>query len=307
MTAVILGIIAMLGGTLLALEHESADALAPCVTHSNTNEELTFLSQLQSWRDANISGSYQLTLSGPLNAAAAGYAQYLVTHPGSYGHYADGGTPGRAWADRAIQCGYPAGEAAGGEGLAVVQGSGQVAVGPADALTIMTAEQGGGVWVPSSVGPAVACVGVAKASAANGTEDAWVTLLFGTWDGTCPQAITGGGGGITATPATSTPTNTATPTSTPTRTPTPSPTPSANYNKTITITQGWNLVTLPAGSLTDILDTARRCFSAVYEPSGADWLRYVPDAPSYASNLSASAGGVFWILGTNANCGAVRI
>jgi hypothetical protein len=311
----IFGILAMVCGTLLALRHESAAALAPCVAHSNTSEELTFLAQLQTWRNANIAGSFPLTLSGPLNAAAAGYAQYLVSHPGTGGHYADGGAAGRAWADRAIQCGYPSGEAAGGEGLAVVQGSGAVSVSPSQALTIMTAERGGGVWVPSSVGPSVMCVGVAKMSAAAGNEEAWVTLLFGTWDGTCPQPVTGGGGGSTSSPATSTatgtatstPTNTPTPTSTPTRTPTPSPTPNANYNAQITITAGWNLVTLPAGQLSDILDTARQCFSAVYQTEGDHWLRYVPAAPGYASNLTRSTGGAFWILGTDANCGAVRI
>lgn len=73
------------------------------------------------------------------------------------------------------------------------------------------------------------------------------------------------------------------------------------------IVQGWNLVTLPPGSLDDILDTARRCFSAVYVPERDGWLRYVPAAPGYVSDLSASSGGVFWILGTDANCGAVRI
>ena len=85
------------------------------------------------------------------------------------------------------------------------------------------------------------------------------------------------------------------------------PTPSANYNGQIRLNPGWNLVTLPAGPLADILDTARGCFSAVYQMEGDHWRRYVPDAPAYASNLSSSTGGPFWVLGTEANCGLIRI
>jgi hypothetical protein len=301
----LLALVAVVSSTALALRHERADALASCVSHSNTAEELTFLSGLQTWRNSNIAGSFPLTLSAPLNAAAAGYAKYLIDHPGSGGHYADGGAAGRAWADRAIQCGYPANEAAGGEGLAVVQGSGPIGVSAQQAITIMTAERGGGVWVPSNVGPDVKCAGVAKMTAANGTEVAWVTLLFGTWDGTCPQAVTGGGGGDSSPSAS--PTNTPTATATPTRTPTPTTTPFANYNAQIAVYSGWNLVTLPAGSLTDILDTARGCYSAVYQMQSGQWRRYIPDAPAFASNLNASNGGAFWVLGTDKNCGIVRL
>jgi hypothetical protein len=75
---------------------------------------------------------------------------------------------------------------------------------------------------------------------------------------------------------------------------------------TVTIHQGWNLAYLPAGRLDDILDTARQCFDAVYKPGGNGWLRYVPGAPAYVSNLQQSLGEVFWIEGT-AECGAVRI
>jgi hypothetical protein len=70
---------------------------------------------------------------------------------------------------------------------------------------------------------------------------------------------------------------------------------------------GWNLVTLPVGPLSDILDTARQCFTAVYQANGDGWLRYLPGAPAYASNLAASNGTPVWILGTDANCGPVRI
>lgn len=289
------------------LRHRDAEALASCLQHANTAEELSFLSQLQAWRDQNIAGSYQLTLSGPLNAAAAGYAQYLANTPGAAGHYADGSS-GYPWAARAVNCGYPSDSAAGGEGLAVVESSAQVSISPSQALTIMTSERQGGVWVPSSVGPAVKCVGVAKMVSSSGNKVAWVTLLFGTWDGTCAQAMTGGGGASPTASSTSTasPANTAT--STPAKTPTPSPTPNPNYGGTITIDAGWNLVTLPAGPITDILDTAQGCFEAVYQYRGDQWLRYSPLVPAYANNLVTSAGGAFWIKGTGAkNCASIRI
>ncbi len=288
----VIGIVAMLFGAVLTLRHKDADALASCIPHTNTPDEMTFLAQLQGWRDANIPGSYPLTLSSPLNAAAAGYARYLVDHPGSAGHFADGGN----WASRAVQCGYPSGEAAGGEGLAVVQASGMVSVSPAQALQIMTSEQGGGVHVPSNVGAPVKCVGVARVSAADGHEDAWVTLLFAAFN-SCAEPVTG--------PPPGSATNT--PTVTPTMTPTPTPTATPNYNTQITLLTGWNLVTLPPGPLSDILDTARQCFSAVYQADADHWLRYVPGAPAYTNNLSVSNGGAFWILGTDANCGVVRI
>jgi hypothetical protein len=75
----------------------------------------------------------------------------------------------------------------------------------------------------------------------------------------------------------------------------------------VTLYSGWNLVTLPPGPLTDILDTARQCFTAVYQANGDGWLRYLPGLPVYASNLAASNGTPVWILGTDANCGPIRI
>jgi hypothetical protein len=129
---------------------ESARAIAPCVPHSSTAEENTFLLLLQSWRNSAIPGSQTLTQSAPLNAAAMGYAQFLANTPGAGGHYADG-TPGFAWASRAVNCGYPSNIAAGGEGLAVLQSSAPVTLDPQSALSMMTAQQGGGVWVPANV------------------------------------------------------------------------------------------------------------------------------------------------------------
>jgi hypothetical protein len=212
-TAVALATAGVIATVFASLSPRAGDvhAIAPCVAHSPSAEETTFLGLLQSWRNANIAGSYPLSQSGALNAAAAGYAQFLANTPGASGHYADG-TTGYPWATRAMNCGYPANQAAGGEGLAVVQSSNPVSVSPQQALNTMTSEGGGGVWVPSNVGLPVRCVGVAKAVSADGKKVAWVTLIFAS-SGTCPG---GTGGGSTQT------TPTTTPSPTPTSTPTPS-------------------------------------------------------------------------------------
>ena len=324
-----LGFVAIIvGGTLATLHNDNAQALAPCLAHTNTTEELTFLGQLQAWRDQNIAGSFPLTLSAPLNAAAAGYAQFLANTPGAQGHYADPPEGQFPWADRAVQCGYPSNEAAGAEGLAVVDASGVIDVTGTQALTIMAAENGssgsiGGIWVPAFIGANVECVGVAKMTGLGGTQVAWVVELFATFDGTCPQAVLGGGGGSTPSPsasasssATSSPTLTATasPTSTPTMTPTPSPTPSPTPTPradgaTLTLNPGgWNLVTLPAAnSLRDLLYRATGCFTEVYQQQGALWFDYAPGLPAYANDLTSSNGGAFWIKATAQACGAIHL
>lgn len=196
-----------------------AAALAPCVNRSLTAEEQAFVGQVQSWRDSNIPGSRPLTTSNALNAAALGYAQFLANTPGAGGHHADGGGQ-FAWAERAEACGYPSNSAAGGEGLAVVEGSGQVSVDGAMAISIMSAHLGSGIWVPASVGIPVECVGVGKAVSPSGNKVAWVVLLFGS-RGSCAF----GQEPIPTTPTTSTATSSPTMTATPTRTPSPTPTP----------------------------------------------------------------------------------
>jgi hypothetical protein len=300
------GVIAVLG-----LQREDAGALAACVSHTNTEEELQFNGLLQSWRDANIEGSYSLTVSSSLNAAAYGYAVYLANTPGAAGHYADGGAQGPAWADRAIQCGYPSGIAAGGEGLAVVESSGPVSVSPQQALNVMTSEQGGGVWVPSDVGAPVKCVGTGKAVSADGRKVAWVTLLFATFS-TCPQAVS-------ATPASSPPG--ATPSPSPSKSPSPSPSASASKSPSpspspspgthnwpvVFAANGWSLWTLPPGDIEQILGPAAGCFVAVYQQDGDGWLRYAPGVPDYANNLHYSDGGPFWILGSDRICGLITL
>ena len=232
---VILGVVGLAAiGAASGLAWRGGDAQAQtvgCPAHANTAEEMDFLSQLQAWRNAHIAGSYTLIRSSNLNAAAAGYAQYLANTPGAAGHYADGSN----WANRALACGfssthpgdgysYPA--AAGGEGLAVVEASTQITVSASQALNTMTAESGGGVWVPSSVGPPVICVGVAKAVNSAGTKVAWVAEIFGSTGGTCDGAD----------PPTADPTGTTTPSATNTSTASPSTTASPSATSTGTTT-----------------------------------------------------------------------
>jgi hypothetical protein len=228
-----------------ALPGSNAGALAPCLARPTTGEESQFFSMVQSWRSANGLGG-ALTLSGPLNAAAVGYAQFLASHPGYQGHYADG-TSNYAWVSRAIQCGYPSASGiqpgdyypptagiAGGEGVAAFEVAQAAQATAQGALNQMTAEPGGGLHIPPNVGAPVACAGVGKASV--GGKTAWVVLLFATTTGTCPQAVAAGVPTASASPSPSvsptsafptiTPTPSPIPTSTPVPTMTPIPTPS---------------------------------------------------------------------------------
>lgn len=218
----------VLGGLLFTATiapRQSAGAVAPCVAHGNTDEEMNFLALLQTWRNEHITGSLGLTVSAPLNASAAGYARYLANTPGTAGHYADGSD----WVVRASQCGYSSNGSgsAGGEGLAVVESGSVVSVSPQGALDIMSAHGGSGITIPANVGLPVKCVGVAKVSSPDGRKVAWVTVLFAV-SGTCPQAVAGGSGNPTPT---ATVTSTSTAASTPTRTRPPSPTPSPTATK----------------------------------------------------------------------------
>ena len=224
----------------------SANAVAPCVAHANTSEETEFLALLQGWRNQRIGGSLPLTLSAPLNAAAAGYAQFLVDSPGAGGHYADGAD----WVARASQCGYAssAGGSAGGEGLAVVEGGSTVSVGPQGALDVMSAHGGSGISIPSNVGLPVKCVGVAKATSSSGRKVAWVTLLFAV-SGSCPQAVSGGSGGSTPVNTTTpSPTPTATRTATPAATATPTRPPDPRPFKAVIVQVANDAGALPTGT-----------------------------------------------------------
>lgn len=231
-------VLAAVGGlTLLAAvawPQSEASAIAPCSIRQTTADEQQFLSMVQAWRNQSPSHAGQLTLSAPLNAAAAGYAQVLAQ--GGSGHWADG-AQNMSWVTRAIQCGYPSASGprlngiyapadgiAGGEGVAI-------AATAQEALAQMAAEgAGGGISIPAYVGAPVSCAGVAKATV-NG-RTGWVVMLFATLSGTCPQAVTGIQEPPTTTTATppgaspsATHTPTVIPTATPTRTPSPTPTP----------------------------------------------------------------------------------
>ena len=201
-----------------AMDSRSAQAMAPCGDHTNTAEELQFLSMLQDWRDNTLPVSPSLVISAPLNAAAAGYAQFLADTHGASGHTADGATPQQ----RAIQCGYPESIAAGGHGVAVFTASTAGSATPQAALTQMIQHQGRGIYIPEHNAK---CVGVAKATGSGGSRAAWIVMIFFAF-GDCPQTVAGIPATPTATPtATATPSPTATATPSPTPTPTPEPTP----------------------------------------------------------------------------------
>ena len=278
-----------------------ATAIAPCLPHANTAQESQMLSMVIAWRAQNVSGAGALAVSGPLNAAAAGYAQYLIDHPGASGHYADGSD----WSSRAQQCGFASnasGQAAGGEGLAR-------AASPADALAEMASHAGSGIWIPASVGLPVKCAGIAKATSADGTRTAWIVMLFAR-SGDCPGPPLDPPPTFPSTGTTQTPANTATATASPLSTAIPTatstPTASANYGLSVTILPGWNLVTLPQGPLSDILDTAAGCYRAVYRLEGEAWGKFAPGVPRYVNTMTHSSGGAVWLEGI-LDCGAVPI
>lgn len=295
-----------------------AEAIAPCVAHTPSPDDLALLSLVQDWRSQNVAGAAgtNLATTPSLNAAAKGYAQYLADYGGS-GHFADGSAP---WT-RAQQCGFAtnsSGQAAGGEAY----GRGST---PSDALSHMVqvvAFEGAGAGLMTSAtkgGYPVHCTGVAHATTADGSKTHWVVLLFAR-DGACPGAATAPTatntatiGVPTSTATTGIPAATATKTATPTATATPTlnPTPTAplslaNYGITLTLSPGWNLITLPEGPLADILDVAKECYAAVYRLDGAGWARFAPDAPAYVNSMSWSSRDAFWLESTGV-CSEVDI
>ncbi len=296
----LMGLVGIVLFTVLAMRHGRAEAAGgPCNPSGGLSAQgQTLFGEVNAWRASQF-GVPPAQMSAPANLAAQWFAEQMAA--GKTSSHTD--SFGRTWAERLVDCGYDNYWAYGsGEALAL----GSTAQ---DAITSMTANS---QYHQNVVQAPVdwQCGGVGQ----SGT--AWVVVLAQYGSTQCPQAVTGGGGGgdtgsspspsasVSSTP---TQTPTATATATPTRTPTPTTTPSANYNRQITIYSGWNLVTLPAGSLNDVLDTARGCFSAVYEMQNGTWHRYIPGAPAFASNLTASDGGAFWILGSDANCGIVTL
>lgn len=257
---------------------ERVHAIAPCVQRPNTAPELELLRLVEQFK------GQPFTLSAPLNAAALGYAEFLVSTGGT-GHYADGSD---MW-ERALNCGYPL--PVGGEALARNVGT------PQQALQVMISIPGSGINVPGA-----SCAGVGYAS--GGARSAWVVLLFASRGG-CPSPVT-----ATASPSASaspSPSATASRSATPSPTAVPTVRATANFGVTVTILPGWNLVTLPAGPIDDVLDMARGCYSAVYQlgPAGG-WRVYSPDVPAYARTLQSTQGIPVWILGT-ASCTDIRL
>ncbi len=269
-----------------------------------SSEEQQFASLIQGWRDSSprVPVSTPLQTSGALNAAAAWYAQWQVENGTPGGHYDN---LGRRWGQRALDCGYVGttskGESlaldASGEGTFAVSSSANINLSLEQALAGITYPYSGvELWTPSTGLPAK-CIGVGIYENEAGTAKAWIVLIAQyPASSSCP--------GSTAAPA-PTQTSTASPTASPTPPPTATATPRAD-GAAVTLWLGWNLVTLPAGTVPEILTRAGGCFRAVYKQEGDQWLRYSPVAPAYANNLHATTGGTFWVEGT-ANCGLIQL
>ncbi|MEO6398387.1 MAG: hypothetical protein ABIP13_07950 [Tepidiformaceae bacterium] len=223
----IFGLALLLLSGLSILRILPAAATAPCVPHANTAEELDWLQEHLAWRNQYIPGSdpsNPLQVSSTLNAAAAGYANYMADHPGAVGHSADGAEY-PPWSARAKLCGYPPAVAIGAEAMSLVMST-VGPVGPVDAtaaLNNMTTEvYGGGIRIPANVdGFPMRCIGVAHARSLDGMRDVWIALIMSADGPSCPQTVL-------VPPATPTgpsgfPTRTATPTRTPTAVPTSTP------------------------------------------------------------------------------------
>jgi hypothetical protein len=277
-------------------------------------EEQQFLLLLQQWRQANVAPGVTMQLSGPLNRAAAWFAEYQVAN-GMQGGHTD--NFGRTWVERAVDCGYDSFWSGGsGEGVYARAGSAVQHIDPSQAMAGIT-YPGSGVYIPLFTASAPPkCVGVAVARNPTSTAVAWVVVIAQYPAAqSCPEPITGvtesGGDPSSPSPSaspSSTATNTPTPTPTNTPTPTPSPTPLAHYGATLAISSGWNLVTLPPGPIADVLARAGGCFTSIYEQDGDHWLRYSPLVPGWANNLANSNGGAFWINGTGAQgCSRIQI
>lgn len=231
--APLMAAVAMIVMAASSEEPRAAAATGPCGTAHDglTSEEFEFIGHLEDWRAARGLNSADLEPSGPLNAAAAWFAQHLAEE-GPYGNSGHLDHFGRAWYDRAIDCGYPSNFAMGsGEGTFFIQSGGSVNVGPYEAVyggTIGTfAHQGvtypgSGAYITAGSSWPAKCVGAAKYQSGNAV--AWIVVIAQyPANQACPQPVTG-------TPPTSTPTqgtivSTPTPTASPSPTATPSPTP----------------------------------------------------------------------------------
>ncbi len=312
------GLISAVAALFIATRGEEVRAAGPCgTTHDAVDsEEQEFLQVLQSWRATSGVSNEPVQLSGALNKAAAWFAEWQIANGAPGGHH---DSSGRNWVQRAIDCGYTGQTSGGqnyasgsGEGIYAVAGSSLPNVGPQQALQGMISQGPGhsGIYMSGSQSLPAKCYGVAVRRSNNAV--AWVVVIAQyPAAGSCP-----GGSGRVATAtsttatasatATSTATPTSTPTATPTATPSPTPTPRAD-GAAVTLYEGWNLVTLPAGPVTQVLARADGCYRAIYQQQGDRWLRYSPDVPAYANNLQTLNGGAFWVEGTAEDCGLIQL
>jgi hypothetical protein len=217
--------IAMLAVLSVAMLHSHASASSgPCGTSHDgvDSEEAQFLGMLQAWRDSHLSPSTHLEQSGALNAAAAWFAEDLVTHGAIGGH---GDSKGRSWVQRAADCGYdPFFSQGSGEGVYALSSSIVLNVGPTQAIAGIT-YPGSGVYIqtPDASWPAK-CVGVAVYRNAARTSVAWVAVIAQfPKDQACPASTASSPPPATMSPSPSSPSPSPSPT--PTRTPTPATSP----------------------------------------------------------------------------------
>ncbi len=165
----------------------AAQPSGPCGTPHDAMdaEEFEFLGLYQQSRDATLENSSQLTPSGPLNAAAAWYAQYASDGGNTGNGHQD--SYGRDYLNRAIDCGWPDDPDWPHYGM----GEGGVfTVTAAQAAAAMPYTHLGDFQVPDDprYNP-LKCIGVGRAG--QGNDTVWIVLIA-QWPASkeCPEAQT---------------------------------------------------------------------------------------------------------------------
>jgi hypothetical protein len=195
---------ALAGAAVLFVSQPDVSAAGPCgTTHDELDaDEAALLSLFQDWRDDNLANSSTLTASGPLNAAAAWFAQYVSEGGVTNGH---SDNFGRDYFDRAIDCGWPyfGGMGEGGVYTTSVAEAGSLLPGTSVATMQVP---------PTPNYPPVKCAGVGRAG--SGNDMVWIVLLAQfPANQPCPQSLS------TAPGPSPSATNTPTPSPTPTKIP----------------------------------------------------------------------------------------
>lgn len=300
----------------LAGDARSETQLVNCGTsHDALNgDEAEMVGLVQQWRNDNVPNPGPLQVSGVLNRAAAWFAQWQVDNGVPGGH---NDSLGRSWPQRIQDCGYTGFWYQGsGEAVTGIQSKGgandsRMYIWPDDALRQMT-YPGSGLRNPGTSGSPVKCIGVAVVQQEpGGRAVSWVVVLMQFDKGVdCPEAQGAAAQPSPSASASPSPSSSASPSATATATATPSPTatPPATFGVSLTLVPlQWNLVTLPAGQIENILARAAGCYDAVYQLYAGEWRRYAPGVPAYARNLSVSDGGAFWIKATSRACGTIQL